>query len=62
MTRMVNLTGLPGISIPCGFDGEEMPLGLHIAARAWDEQAALDIAMAYQRETDFHRRRPGLRE
>ena len=62
MTRMANLTGLPGISIPCGFDGEEMPLGLHITARAWDEQSALDIAMAFQRETDFHRRRPGLRE
>ena len=62
MTRMANLTGLPGISIPCGFDGEEMPLGLHITAQAWDEQSAFDIAMAFQRETDFHRRRPGLRE
>ncbi len=61
MTRMANLTGLPGISIPCGFDVEEMPLGLHITARAWDEQSALDVAMAFQRDTDFHRRRPTLR-
>jgi aspartyl-tRNA(Asn)/glutamyl-tRNA(Gln) amidotransferase subunit A len=61
LTRVGNLAGLPGISIPCGFDGEGLPLGLQIVSRAWDEQAALDVAMVYQRDTDFHRKRPGLR-
>jgi len=61
LNTMGNLTGLPGLSVPIGFDGEGMPLGLHIAGRAWDEQSALDVAMVYQRETDFHRRRPAFR-
>ena len=56
-----NLAGLPGVSIPCGFDGEGMPLGLHIAARSWDDQSALGVAMAFQRDTDFHLKRPAFR-
>jgi aspartyl-tRNA(Asn)/glutamyl-tRNA(Gln) amidotransferase subunit A len=61
LTRIGNLAGLPGISIPCGFDAESLPLGLHIMSRAWDEQAAFDVAMVFQKETDFHRRRPAFR-
>ncbi|MBI4521371.1 MAG: amidase [Gemmatimonadetes bacterium] len=61
LNTLGNLTGLPAISIPCGFDGEGMPLGLHIAARAWDDQSVLDVGMVFQRETDFHRRRPSFR-
>ncbi len=56
-----NLSGLPGISVPCGFDADGMPLGLHIAARSWDDQATLDVGMVFQRETDFHAQRPSLR-
>ncbi len=56
-----NLSGMPGISIPCGFDGDGMPLALHIAGRAWDEQSVLDVAMAFQRDTDWHRMRPEFR-
>ena len=55
-----NLSGMPGISIPCGFDGDRMPLALHIAGSAWDEQY-LDVAMAFQRDTDWHRMRPEFR-
>lgn len=62
LTRLANITGIPGISIPCGFDGENLPLGLHIVARAWDEQAVLDVAMAYQRDTTFHLARPTFRD
>lgn len=61
LTRLANLAGLPGISIPCGFDEEGLPLALHIVAKAWGEQAVLDVAMAYQRETDHHRQRPSFR-
>ncbi len=61
LTRVGNLAGLPGVSIPCGFDGEGLPLGLHIVSKAWDEQSALDVAMVFQRETEFHRKRPAFR-
>jgi len=61
LTQVGNLAGLPGISIPCGFDNEGLPLALHIVARAWDEQSALDVAMTFQKETDFHRKRPSFR-
>lgn len=61
LTRVGNLVGLPGISIPCGFDNEGLPLAIHIVAKAWDEQSALDVAMAFQKETDHHRKRPTFR-
>ena len=61
LTRIGNLAGLPGISVPCGFDSEGLPLGIHIMSRAWDEQSVLDVAMAFQKETDFHRKRPTFR-
>ena len=59
--RMANLAGLPGISIPCGYDEDGMPLGLHIVGAAWDEQSVLDVAMAFQDATGFHLQRPTLR-
>jgi aspartyl-tRNA(Asn)/glutamyl-tRNA(Gln) amidotransferase subunit A len=61
LNTMGNLAGLPSVSIPCGFDAEGMPLGLHIAARSWGEQDTLDVAMVFQKETDFHRKRPAFR-
>ena len=61
LTRIGNLAGLPGVSIPCGFDSEGLPLGLQIVAKAWDDQAALDVAMVFQKETDFHRKRPAFK-
>jgi aspartyl-tRNA(Asn)/glutamyl-tRNA(Gln) amidotransferase subunit A len=54
----VNLAGLPGISVPCGFvDG--LPVGLQIMGRAFDEQRILNVAHRYQQETDWHARSPG---
>lgn len=53
-----NLSGLPGMSIPCGFDVDDLPLALHVMAGPWQEQAVLDAAMLFQRETDWHSRRP----
>lgn len=58
---MAQLIGVPGLSVPCGFDEDGMPLGLHITAKAWDEQAALDVAMTFQKETDWHKQRPTFR-
>ena len=48
----------PAISVPNGFDAEGLPTGLQFATAHFDDALALRIAHAYQRETDFHTRRP----
>ena len=58
VNSIANLCGLPGITVPCGFDDTGMPLSIQIVSGAWKEQSALDIAMAFQKETDWHERRP----
>lgn len=55
-----NLLGWPSISIPMGFDKNGMPLGLEIIAPPFEEAAILTAAMQFQRETDWHKRRPGI--
>ncbi len=58
-TIPVNLAGLPGISVPCGF-ADGLPVGLQLVGRAFDEPTVLRAASAYERATDWHRRRPPL--
>jgi aspartyl-tRNA(Asn)/glutamyl-tRNA(Gln) amidotransferase subunit A len=53
-----NLVGLPGLNLPIGFDQEGMPLCMQIVGPAWQDQGVLDFAMAFQRDTDWHLRRP----
>ena len=53
-----NLAGLPAISIPCGFDRRGLPIGLQIAGRWWDEATVLRAGRAYERETEWHLKRP----
>ncbi len=60
-TVSANLAGIPGISVPCGFverDGVPLPVGLQLLGPQLGEEAILRTAMAYQRETDWHRRVP----
>ena len=57
-TRPGNLTGLPAISIPCGFDANGLPIGLQLVARPWAEARLLRVARAYERATSWHERRP----
>lgn len=52
------VAGLPGISIPMGFGAAGMPLGLSITADLFQESIVVAIAAAFQRETDWHLRRP----
>jgi aspartyl-tRNA(Asn)/glutamyl-tRNA(Gln) amidotransferase subunit A len=59
-TVSVNLAGYPGMSIPCGFSGEGLPIGLQIIGRPFDEANMLRVGYSYQRVTDHHRRRPSL--
>jgi aspartyl-tRNA(Asn)/glutamyl-tRNA(Gln) amidotransferase subunit A len=56
-TIAVNLAGLPGISIPCGF-ADELPVGLQLIGPAFGESAVLNFAHQYQLTTDWHRRVP----
>jgi len=58
-TSPFNLTGLPAISIPCGFDASGLPIGLQLVARPWAEARLLRVARAYERATSWHERRPG---
>jgi len=59
-THPFNLTGLPAISLPCGFTSDGLPVGLQIAARPFEESTALRAACAYEQATEWHRRRPPL--
>jgi aspartyl-tRNA(Asn)/glutamyl-tRNA(Gln) amidotransferase subunit A len=52
-----NLAGLPALSLPCGFD-QGLPLGLSLVGRPFYENTLLAIGREFQRQTDWHRRRP----
>jgi aspartyl-tRNA(Asn)/glutamyl-tRNA(Gln) amidotransferase subunit A len=58
LTTPANLAGVPGLSIPCGFTAQRLPVGLQLLGRPLDEMTPLRIADAYQRATDFHLQRP----
>lgn len=53
----VNLAGLPGASVPCGFS-QGLPVGLQLIGPAFGEQAVLNFAHQYQQQTDWHRQAP----
>jgi aspartyl-tRNA(Asn)/glutamyl-tRNA(Gln) amidotransferase subunit A len=57
-TRGVNYLGLPAISVPAGISSTGMPLSFQLIGRPFDEALLLKTADAFQRETDWHRRRP----
>jgi aspartyl-tRNA(Asn)/glutamyl-tRNA(Gln) amidotransferase subunit A len=57
-TIAVNLAGLPGMSVPCGFDGAKLPVGLHIVGNHFEEARMLNVAHQYQLHTDWHQRIP----
>ncbi len=60
-TVPVNIAGLPGISIPAGFDKDAMPIGLQIIANAFDEQKMLQVAYTFEQNTDFHSKKPEIK-
>jgi len=57
-TISANLAGLPGISIPAGFSTQNLPIGLQLLAPPFEEERLLRAARMFERETDWHRRRP----
>jgi aspartyl-tRNA(Asn)/glutamyl-tRNA(Gln) amidotransferase subunit A len=59
-TRPFNYLGLPVISVPCGFDPNGCPIGLQVAGRPFAEARVLRVADAFQRDTEWHQKRPPL--
>jgi aspartyl-tRNA(Asn)/glutamyl-tRNA(Gln) amidotransferase subunit A len=57
-TRAHNLTGLPAISVPCGFTATGLPIGMQLVGRAYDEETVLRVAHAYEQATPWHKKRP----
>lgn len=54
------LTGMPAMSVPCGFSDEGMPIGMQLIGRAFDEGTVLRVGHGYQEISDWHTREPAL--
>lgn len=59
-TISVNLAGVPGISVPCGFSRDNLPIGLQLIGRHFDEATLLKAAYAFEQSTVWHSRKPPL--
>jgi len=59
-TISANLAGVPGISIPCGFSREGLPIGMQLLGKHFDEGLLLRAAWDYQKKTEFHRQIPKI--
>ena len=55
-----NLCGLPALSVPCGFTGKNLPVGLQFLAKAGDDLAVIQAARLFQQHTDWHKRHPKI--
>jgi aspartyl-tRNA(Asn)/glutamyl-tRNA(Gln) amidotransferase subunit A len=55
-----NLAGLPGASLPCGFDNQGLPIGLQLLANHFQEEKILQVAYTFEQNTDSYRRKPNL--
>ncbi len=61
-TVSINITGLPGLSVPCGLSKTGLPIGLQLIGKAFDEATLLRTAYAYEQATEWHKQKPSLRE
>jgi len=59
-TVMINIAGLPSLALPCGFDSNNMPVGMQLIGKPFDEKTILGAGHAYQCTTDWHTKKPEL--
>ncbi|MDD5439448.1 MAG: Asp-tRNA(Asn)/Glu-tRNA(Gln) amidotransferase subunit GatA [Candidatus Omnitrophica bacterium] len=59
-TIPANLAGIPGISVPCGFTGEHLPVGMQILGKHFDEETLFRAAYTFEQNTDHHLKEPPL--
>jgi aspartyl-tRNA(Asn)/glutamyl-tRNA(Gln) amidotransferase subunit A len=60
VTSIASVTGLPGLSVPCGFDGNGLPIGMQLMGRHLEESRILQAGHAYEQATEWHKARPAL--
>lgn len=59
-TSPFNLASIPALSVPCGFTSGNLPIGLQIAGRPFDEQTVFNVAYAYEQANDWYQRHPEI--
>jgi aspartyl-tRNA(Asn)/glutamyl-tRNA(Gln) amidotransferase subunit A len=59
-TLSANLAGIPGMSVPCGFSSEGLPVGLQIMGSHFNEEKILKAAYGFEQATDYHKRKPKI--
>ncbi len=59
-TIPANLAGIPAISVPCGFSGKGLPIGLQVLGKPFDEEMIFRVAYTYEQNTEWHKRKPEL--
>ena len=60
LTTTFSLASAPALSICCGFSSENLPIGLQLGGKPFDEQTLLNVAYAYEQNTEWHTRRPPI--
>jgi aspartyl-tRNA(Asn)/glutamyl-tRNA(Gln) amidotransferase subunit A len=59
-TLSANLAGIPGISVPCGFSSDGLPIGLQILGKHFDEGSILKVGYSFEQATEHHKKKPNL--
>ena len=59
-TLSANLAGIPGMSVPCGFSSEGLPVGLQIMGSHFNEEMLLKVAYGFEQATEFHKKKPKI--
>ncbi len=57
-TGVPSLTGLPSLAVPCGFDGDGLPIGMQVIGRPFDEATLFRVGATFQKATEFHKHAP----
>lgn len=59
-TAPASIAGIPAITVPCGFDGEGLPIGMQLMGKPFSEATLLRMAFTFEQNTDFHIKRPAV--